>query len=93
MRSEAALCHSGTVVQALNLAVGKLLALRKSIVLMTEASIGRVSTQRPASPAACGVNELATSDMYEMQFIGELVSKLPESSNYPKQRKSQGPPQ
>lgn len=56
MRSEAAVCHPGMVAQALNLAVGKLVALRKSIVLMTEASIGRVSA-RPASPAACGMNE------------------------------------
>lgn len=50
MRSKDALCGSGTVAQALNLAVGKLVALRKSIVLVTEASIGRVSAQRPASP-------------------------------------------
>lgn len=73
MRSEAALCRSGMVAQALNLAVGKLVALRKSIVLMTEASIERVSAQRPASPAACGVNERGTPEMYEMHFIGELV--------------------
>lgn len=71
-------CGSGAVAQVLNLAVGKLVALRKSVGLMPEASIRRGihNRQLPASLAACGANERKTSKTYETHFIGELVEKL-----------------